>query len=173
MRANRCALLLATLIAAPFAHSERAQPTVGDLSRVQSETLLYKAQGARAQALADKRRSESEAGIDTTGATGQAAPPVIDSELPTITGISGRAGRLFATFRYPNGNTATAKSGEAIPGNFRVAEVSLDRAVITRGDRRIPLQFGDAPTQQPQQSSGQLLPGQFPGPYPAPGVIRP
>lgn len=173
MLANRSVLLLAAFIASPFAHSERAHPTVGDLSQVQSETLLYQAQGKRAQALAEKRQIELSAGIDTAGQNGGSKPSVTDSELPTITGISGRAGRLFATFRYANGNTATAKSGESIPGDFLVAEVSLDRAVITRGDRRIPLQFGDAPTKQTPQSGNSLLPGQFPGSFPAPAGIRP
>ena len=165
MHANSRALLLATLVVAPLAQADKPYPTIGDLSKVQSDTVLYQAQAKRAEALSQKFINEAKAGINVTGENGQAASTVTESELPTITGISGRAGRLFATFRYSNGNTATAKSGEVIPGNFRVSEVSLDRAVITRGDRRIPLQFGNAPIQQPEQSS-QLMPGQLPGMYP-------
>lgn len=172
MRVDHCAFLFVTLLAAPLAHSEGA-PTVGDLSAVQSQTILYKAQGARAQALAEKRANEAAAGMDASSESSSTSVGVTDAELPTVTGISGRAGRLFATFRYPNGNTATAKSGEAIPGDFRVAEVSLDRAVIIRGDRRFPLQFGAAPTEQPKQPMGQIVSGQLPGAYPAPPVVRP
>lgn len=173
MRANRSPLILAALwaVAALAQAEEAAYPTVGDLSRVQSETMMFEAKAKRAEAHARMTAGEMKAGIDTSNTPNQ--PSVTASELPTVTGISGAAGRLYATFRYPNGNTATAKSGESIPGGFKVAEVSLDRAVITRGDRRIPLQYGSAPTETAQPNMGQMLPGQLPGVYPAPSPIQP
>lgn len=167
MHVNRSPLILAALFAASgFSQAEpAAYPTVGDLSRVQSETLMYEAKAKRADAFGRMTAGEIKAGLDMTSSTNQS--PVTSSELPTIIGISGAAGRLFATFRYPSGNTATAKSGESIPGGFKVAEVSLDRVVITRGDRRIPLQYGSAPATKPaEMTRNQMLPGAFTSPTP-------
>ncbi|BAU77394.1 hypothetical protein ppKF707_4931 [Metapseudomonas furukawaii] len=97
---------------------------------------------------------------DDPMAQSNSAPPVVASDLPTVTGVSGVSGRLVATFRYPNGGTASASSGTEIAGGFVVSEVSLNRVVLTKGDRRFPLQSGVV-TQQPTQQQ-PLLPGQFP-----------
>lgn len=133
--------------------------TVGDLSKVQSETIMYDAKAKRAEAKAKWQESILKSGDDPLLSQSQAAPSVVVADLPTVTGISGAAGRLFATFRYVNGTTTTSKSGEQIPGGYLVAEVGIDRVVLTRGDRRIPLQFGVANKPVPPMQ----MPGQMPG----------
>lgn len=146
---------------------ENSAATVGDLSKVQSETIMYDAKAKRAEAKAKMQENIVKAGDDPQLNQPQTTSSVVAADLPTVTGISGAAGRLFATFRYANGTTVTSKSGEQIPGGFRVAEVGIDRVVLTRGDRRIPLQFGVANNPvQPAQLPGQL-PG-FGAPSPVP-----
>ncbi|MEE9681882.1 type IV pilus biogenesis protein PilP [Pseudomonas koreensis] len=160
MRVRR--LLLAACVLQTFAVFAEGKPlaTVGDLSEVQSETIMFDAQAMRAEAKAKMQESAAKAGDDPQFAKGQSSPSVavVAADLPTVTGISGAAGRLYATFRYANGTTVTSKSGESIAGGFQVAEVGIDRVVLTRGDRRIPLQFGVSRT-PPQQS----VPVQSPG----------
>jgi len=149
--------LVATITA--FAADDVAYPTVGDLSRVQGETIMFDAKAKRADAKAKMQESVARAGDDPAMLNTQ-SQSVVASELPTVTGISGAKGRLFATFRYPNNTTTVARSGEVIPGGFTVAEVSLDRAVLTKGDRRIPLQTGVAVAAPDQNSLSQpMLPG--------------
>jgi type IV pilus biogenesis protein PilP len=147
--------------------SELALPSVGELSAVQSETIMYEAKAKRAEAQAKMQENNLKAGIDISGPTAVASA-VTAGELPTITGISGAAGRLYATFRYANGTTVTAKSGDQIAGGFRVAEVGIDRVVITRGDRRMPLQFGVA-TEPPEPKGQAQAWGAVPFMPPQPG----
>ena len=155
-------VLAVALFASPALsfRAEQALPSVGELSAVQSETIMYEAKAKRAEAQAKMLENNAKAGLDATGPT-VITSSVTANELPTITGISGAAGRLYATFRYRNGTTVTAKSGDQISGGFRVAEVGIDRVVITRGDRRMPLQFGVAtePVEQPQAQP--MVPGPF------------
>ncbi|WP_324729569.1 type IV pilus biogenesis protein PilP [Pseudomonas chlororaphis] len=155
-------LLLVTLALPVFAASasESSLPTVGELSKVQSETIMFQAKAARAAAEAAMLKNVLDAGGDPQAVQTQGAASVVASDLPTITGISGAAGRLYATFRYMNGTTVSSKSGEQIPGGFHVAEVALDRVVITKGDRRIPLQFGVAI--EPAQAQQPQTPGVMP-----------
>lgn len=170
MRIN--SLLLAALFLPRMAlcAEPTALHTVGELSVVQSETILYDAKAKRAEALVKLQENANRAGVDLTQVrtTANAAPSVIASDLPTVTGVSGVGGRLYATLLYPNGTTLRSKSGEKLPGGFLVSEVSIDRVVLTIGDRRIPLQFGVAtpPATVPQGAMQMPLPGMMAPPMP-------
>lgn len=165
MRANSFFMIALVLPVFTVCAAEQSLPTVGDLSKVQSETIMYDAQAKRAEAKAKMQEQLMKAGDDPATSQVNTAPSVVASDLPTITGISGVAGRLLATFRYSNGTTVSSKSGQQIPGGFMVAEVGIDRVVLTKGDRRMPLQFGVA--SEPAASTMPfMLPGQVPGFYP-------
>lgn len=170
MRIN--SLLLAALVLPRMAlcADSTALHTVGELSGVQSDTILYEAKAKRAEALGKMQEFANKAGEDLTpGHTNtNTAPSVVASDLPTVTGISGVGGRLYATLLYPNGTTLRSKSGEKLPGGFLVSEVSIDRVVLTIGDRRIPLQFGVAtpPATVPQGAMQMPLPGMMAPPMP-------
>lgn len=156
MRVNRLSLAIPFFTACIATAAEAPLPTIGDLSRVQSETLITKAKAKLMEAKAELHSNSAKAGENDGGNTSNAA--VVVTELPTVTGISGRAGRLYATFRFPNGTTATARSGENLPGGYYVSEVSLNRAVLTMGDKRFPLQHGVV-SQQPSQQQMPGMPG--------------
>lgn len=175
MRANSLFMLALVLPAFTVGAAELSMPTVGDLSKVQSETIMYEAQAKRAEAKAKMQDNLLKAGDDPASSqvNTNTAPSVVASDVPTVMGISGVAGRLVASFRYGNGTTASSKSGQQIPGGFTVAEVGIDRVVLTKGDRRIALQFGVAsqPTQPTTAAMPFMLPGQVTGfnpPSPAP-----
>jgi type IV pilus biogenesis protein PilP len=160
-------LLIALVLPAVCFCAELPAPTVGDLSQIQSDTIVYDAKAKRAEAKSEMQKNMAKSGDDLQAGPAAMAPPVLSVDLPTVTGISGAAGRLFATFRYPNGTTVSSKSGEQIPNGFLVAEVGIDRVVLTKGDRRIPLQFGVAnPTPAAAQTGAVMLPGAVPAPMP-------
>jgi len=163
------AILLCLLVLPTIAFGEDSFATVGDLAKVQSDTILYDAQAARADAKARMQASLAKAGDDLQASRGNSQPSVVAAELPTVTGISGAAGRLYASFLYPNGTTANAKSGGQIPGGFVVAEVGIDRVVLTRGDRRIPLQFGVVNSPAPTPGQAQITQTPMTLPLPMPG----
>jgi type IV pilus biogenesis protein PilP len=121
--------------------------------------MLLEAQAKRAAAKAEMLKNQADAGEDSAF-VGQPSASVVASELPTVTGISTTGGRLYATFRYPNGTTSRAAAGESIPGGYQVTEISLERAVVTRGDRRIPLQTGVAAPAASENARG-AFPGQM------------
>lgn len=169
-------LLFAAFALQTFAVCAAVKPiaTVGDLSEIQSETIIFDAQAKRAESKAKMQEQSAKAGDDPQFEKGQSGAPVavVAADLPTVTGISGAAGRLYATFRYANGTTVTSKSGESIAGGFRVAEVGIDRVVLTRGDRRIPLQFGVSTTPAQQQMPVQLPGFNAPASMPATLPLR-
>ncbi|MBA6068114.1 type IV pilus biogenesis protein PilP [Pseudomonas mosselii] len=155
-----------TMVVAASNAAEAPVSTVGELSKVQSQTLMYEAMAKRAEAQGKFQQNNAAAGNDAAGPA-LSVTAVTTKEVPTVTGISGAAGRLYATFRYPNGTTVSAKSGDQIAGGFKVAEVGIDRVVITRGDRRLPLQFGVAtePKEEPLNGQAPFMPMQ-------PGLMR-
>lgn len=168
MRVNRIFILaLALPFNGAFA-ADVAAPTIGDLSRVQAETIMYDAKAKRAAAKASMQDESLKAGDDLGQNLSFTAPSVVTADLPTVTGISGAAGRLQATFRYGNGTTVASKSGQQIPGGFEVSEVGIDRVVLTKGDRRIPLQFGVAEQPAEAQATPSIPAGMLPGYVPPP-----
>lgn len=125
MHADTAACLLAGALAA-IALPCAAQ-SVADLDRIQSETILYRAEAARAEALAKAR-----------GGTAETA-----DVLPVVRGVFGTGSSLFATFLYPNGASVDAPVNARIPGGFVVAKVSPTAVELVRGGTRFSLGFSD------------------------------
>lgn len=164
MRANPLMLLL---LVASLSQAD-AGVSVGELSTVQSETFLYKAQGERAKAL---RELESEGGsISTAFQTGNI------EGLPVVKLVSGPRQALRAILLYSGGYEVEARvAGPELPGGYRVASISLDSVVLSRSGKHYPLGFSAfAPRSELSTNpatSAPGLPGITPG-YPAP-VLRP
>lgn len=165
MHANLLSLLL---LVTSLSHAESAI-SVGELSAVQSQTYLYKAQGERAKAL---RALESEGGT----ASGTVVPS--SAELPPVIKlIYGPPQALRATLLYSAGYEVEARvGGPELPGGYSVSSIRLDSVALSRAGKRYPLGFAStAPTQKdtgigiPSQPMG--LPGMLPG-QPAP-VFQP
>ncbi|WP_440057904.1 type IV pilus biogenesis protein PilP [Pseudomonas fragariae (ex Marin et al. 2024)] len=173
MRVNKTwAVLLIAAVCPLFAIADESanavsSGTIGDLQQVQSETVMLDAKVKRAEAKGKLRDAMIKTGDDLQAASSTDSPvetSVIVTDLPTVIGISGAAGRLFATLRYPNGTTVSAKSGDQISGGYRVSQVGIDTVTLTRGDRRLPLQFGFATTPvQPARTGDTAAPGRLPG----------
>lgn len=164
MRVKTHAMATFMLALAPaLCAAENALATVGELSAVQSDTIMFEAKAKRAEAQLRMLENSAKAGSDPS-APGPFTSAVTPTEVPTVEGISGAQGRLYATFRYPNGTSANGKSGDSIPGEFKVAEVGIDRAVVTKNGRRFVLQFGVARPEPSEQAEAQPL-RPVPGPY--------
>lgn len=157
MHANLLPLLL---LVTSLSHAESAI-SVGELSAVQSETYLYKAQGERAKAL---RALESEGGTSSGTVTSG------NSELPPVIKlVYGPPQALRATLLYSGGYEVDARmGGPELPGGFSVSSISLDSVMLNRAGKRYPLGFASTtPTQKgasigiPSQPMG--LPGLLPG----------
>lgn len=132
-------------------------PTVGDLGRIQGETILIKAQAKREEA-------QAELAIRRQGGVSA------DGTLPVLKSIYGTENRLMATFIYPGNVTVEATEGDSIPGGYRVSKIYADTSKVELGKGREKYQVGFstlAPTSR--QLIGQGQPGATPF---VPGINR-
>src|SRR5260363_233148 len=111
--------LIALLCAAGLTHAEG---TVGDLSNIQSDTLLLKAKAERAAA-----QSELDA---RSSVEGEGAAPVVKA-------VYGAGDQLYATFLYRSGVVMDAKPGDTILGGFKVMSVGVDKVELSKGRQRL------------------------------------
>jgi len=158
------------ILSVPAVASDLAGINVGELGKVQSETILFKAK-------AERIKAEREA-----TATAPSTPPAVDafptagfqpalavtapgprqSALPMVKEISGSGQKLRASLIYSGGGEIEAKPGSELPDGFRVLQITLDGVVLGKGGKRFPLGFGSrAGMLQPQTSLPGLNPGQL------------
>lgn len=133
------------LSAAGFVHAEG---TVGDLSRIQTETLLLKAKVNRATAQAELD-SKSHAGVITSG----------DLDAPVVKNVYGVGGKMAATFLFSTGITVEGKPGDTIVGGFKVVTVSIDKVELSKDKKIFPVGFSATPPVQSYPSNGTGMSG--------------
>jgi type IV pilus biogenesis protein PilP len=143
--------------------------SVGELSAVQSETALYKAQAERSKALSDIAGGGTRAAATPAYTYDQARMGSGSEEsLPVVKLVYGSSGALRATLLYSNGIEVDAAAGQELPGGLKVVTVSLDNVVLSRSGKTFPLGFS---ARAPQASStGSIGRMQAPG---MPGMQQP
>ena len=161
------------------AETKSADPdgiTVGELSRVQSETILFKAQGERAKALREinnggvqaisvPQPSYPQQPLPIPGNRGSttADPANAVEQLPVVKLVYGAGKALHATLLYSGGFEIDASLASTdLPGGYRVASLTLDSVVLSRGGKRFPLGFSNRAPSYPvasvAASQGPVLP---------------
>ncbi len=154
------ALMLTLAVPAWADTSKSGDPdgiTVGELSRVQSETILYKAQGERAKALRELNDGGTQAKVppqpnylpqpvamSSSAVGGSVEHAGTVDQLPVVKLIYGSGKALRATLLYTGGFEIDASLASTdLPGGYRVASLSLDSVVLSRGSKRYPLGFSN------------------------------
>lgn len=135
-----------------------AQATVGDLSKIQGETLILKAKANREAAQADlDARSRAAGGYAVSD----------EANVPVVKSVYGVRDTLVATFIYSNGTTMEAKVGDTLNGGFKVTKIAVDRVELVKNKKVIQLGFSATPpAAAPVAASagGVQMPG-MPQPY--------
>jgi len=166
------ATLAGPLLAAEAKSSAPDGITVGELSRVQSETILYKAQVERAKALRELNGDGAQAATATqprylpqpvatpgnrmNGATEQGGAV---EQLPVVKLVYSAGQALHATLLYSGGFEIDASLASTdLPGGYRVASLSLDSVVLSKGGKRFPLGFSNRPPSYPVAAAQQASP---------------
>lgn len=148
---------LVGVVVALMSSSAFAESTVGDLSKIQSETLIIKAKVSRATAQAELEAKTR----------GSVAAPAIEVDVPVVKNVYGIGKKLMATFLFSSGATIDAREGEVIMGGYKVASLSVDKVELEKGGRRFPVGFSGTPPLQgsPAQSAvpGAPVPPMLPG----------
>lgn len=167
MRLVEPAGALALLLVLGSAAAADGVATVGDLARVQAETLML-----RARAKAEEARSELAA-KRAQGTLGSPALPIGAMEeqaLPVVKSILG-TDRLVATFLYPGNVTVPASVGDALPGGYVLASIdgATNKVEIARGKERFVVGFSTAAPvpKEKSQAPGFTVPPPFVVPAPA------
>lgn len=174
MRNNPLWLFVITTIASnAFASSpELAGISVGELGKVQSETILFKAKAERAKAereiLQGDSTTESQTASNGFASTLLPSQPMATANqegLPVIKAVTGSARKLQATLLYSSGIEIDASMGRELPGGYRVALITLDGVTLERKGKRFPLGFSNrppSPASQPEPAMPQPA-SAFPG----------
>lgn len=118
--------------------AETANGTVGDLSKIQSETLLIKAKVSKATA-------QSE--LDRSGGTAVASSGTSD-DMPVVKKVYGVGGKMAATFLYSNGAAIEGKVGDTIIGGFKVVSITIDKVELLKGKTVVTAGFSTTPPVQ-------------------------
>lgn len=131
--------------------------SVGELSTVQSETYLYKAQGERAKALRDIAGQGPQISQPrpysyepTQLGSGSEEP------LPVVKLVYGSSQALRATLLYSGGFEVEVQAGgRELPGGYKAESISVDSVVLSRAGKRYPLGFSTnmPPNRSPSVSS--------------------
>lgn len=167
--------LAGPVLAAETKSSDPDGITVGELSRVQSETILFKAQGERAKALREINGSSQATPASPLSYLPQPVPTQsarvsgdgnaasVAEQLPVVTLVYGAGKALHATLLYSSGFEIDASLASTdLPGGYRVASLTLDSVVLSRGGKRFPLGFSNRAPSYPVASvavtQGSVLP---------------
>ena len=134
------ATILLFLMQSRAAHAEG---TVGDLSTIQSETILLKAKVGKASAQAELDRS--------SGAASAAG-----GDEPVVRSVYGVGGQLVASFLYANGVSVERRVGDTLPGGFKVVTITIENVELSKGGKVFPVGFSATPPVQ--GSPGMALP---------------
>ena len=122
--------------------------TVGDLARIQSETMVLRAQIDRASAEAELAGKTNNVDMSQ------------QANMPVVRAVYGAGGVMYATFLFVNGLTQDAKAGQVIKGGYKVVELSVDRVVLARGGHRFDAGFASSVSPQAiGTSNSMMLPG--------------
>lgn len=123
---------------------------VGELGQVQSQTILFNAQAARAEAQRSIRGASSSSSQalnipEQTQGTSAAMPTTSSQpDLPVIKAITGTSHKMRATLLFSSGVEVEAVTGARdLPGGFRVAQINLEGVVLERSGERFLLGFSD------------------------------
>ncbi|MCI1021417.1 type IV pilus biogenesis protein PilP [Pseudomonas putida] len=179
MRSNSVSLLIAGAFAsnAFAAPSDLSAISIGELGKIQSETILLKAKAERAKA---EREVNGEATVSPqTASSGLSNPfpisqpmqhlppeskPASHVDLPVIKAITGTSQKMQAALLYSSGVEVDAFTGRELPGGYRVAQITLDGVTLESKGKRYPLGFSNqapsAAIQPPALSQpASVLPG--------------
>jgi hypothetical protein len=161
---KHAAVAIGLTVMGTLAIGAEAVATVGDLARIQAETLVLKARLKQEEVKADLAAKRTSGGVaeDTT-------------TLPVVKSIFG-TDRLVATFLYPGNVRVPAMLGDVIPGGYTVARIDgeSNKVEITRGKERFVIGFSSsAPVPKDRAAPTQASALGAPTPFvPAPAVAR-
>lgn len=139
-------LVLAGISRVALADDGTPSITVGELSAIQSETVLYKAQGERAKALREINGPALQTGQALPYSFQATQPPAgADEPLPVVKLVSGSSKSLRVSLLYSGGFEIDAQVGSPeLPGGYKLESISMDSVIVSRNGKRYSLGFSSS-----------------------------
>ncbi|MEW9907070.1 MAG: type IV pilus biogenesis protein PilP (plasmid) [Candidatus Symbiodolus clandestinus] len=109
--------------------------TVGDLVKIQSDTIIYRAKKERAQALLELKQISQLTGEGN----------YTSSELPVIKNVQGKKPNLYVILLYPDGLELSVKRGDLLPNGFVVSQVTAKIVSIVNPTSKKEVRLGFSP----------------------------
>ncbi|MFC5474051.1 type IV pilus biogenesis protein PilP [Paraherbaspirillum soli] len=131
MRNSTLKLIFLSCLAA--AGSARAESTADNLSRIEAETLILKAQERQIQVKAQIAAKEAEiaAKQNENNKVSRSAGP----GDPVIRAIEGIGNTLYATLSLDNGSTVDVRSGAMLPNGMKVISIRQNEVIVQAGSK--------------------------------------
>jgi len=108
-----------------------AGSTADDLAQIEAEHVVAKAR---------LRLVETQAQIAARQADLERQAPLVHTGMPTVAGIEGMVGHLWATLQLENGFLAEVKVGDRLPNGMRVTSIAPEGVVVrTASNHRVRL----------------------------------
>lgn len=120
-------------------------PTIGDLARIQAETVLIKARAKQEEARNELAARRSAGGTE-------------DGTLPVVKSILGTDRRVVATLIYAGNVQVEAMPGDTVPGGYKVGKIHQDsnKVELMKGKQRYTVGFSTVVPTAKQQGSTAL-----------------
>jgi type IV pilus biogenesis protein PilP len=151
MRNNLIALIcLSALLCSEFA---AADTTSDSLTRIEAETLVLKARERQldVQSSIISKQNEIAAkqnmGNQLSQAIGSSAATAATAPDPVVRAIEGIGKHMFATLQLSDGNLVDVQTGDTLANGMRVAKISANEVVVTKGRHQIHLASSYVPRQ--------------------------
>lgn len=129
--------------------------TAAEISRLNEQIAILKAQVQRSELLAKIAKQESETTLARKASDTNSV--VVDAPPPVVRSIEGSNNRLNAVLAFSSGETAVATTGATLSGGWKVVSVKESSVVLKRprNGELVTLNFGYAPATQ-TQGAGQF-----------------
>ncbi len=138
------AAMLAVVLCLLSAGAATAQSTAEQLSQIENDTLVLKAQERQMAVKLQLANQQAELTARQTDSGRAAAQPGRGGD-PTIVSIEGIGDKLYATLMMTNGASIDVQSGDTLPNGMRVLSIRANE-VLVQGDKKQRIRLaGGAP----------------------------
>lgn len=109
-----------------------AESTADNLSRIEAETLILKAQEKQIQVRAQIADRESEI-VSKQIASGHASR---FAEAPVVRGVEGIGNNLYASLYLENGSSVDVRSGETLSNGMKIVSIRANEVIVENRNKR-------------------------------------
>ncbi|MEB0222091.1 type IV pilus biogenesis protein PilP [Pseudomonas sp. AB12(2023)] len=129
---SRIIAIWLTLIVISPVFADEQVPTFAELSAMQAQQIYYEMKAKRDQSRQDAAKFAAVDAIPSTAPISSEG-----SSIPQLRGVVGSDMNLYGTFVFSTGGTVEARTGDILPGGYRVEAIALGKSTLSKDGKRI------------------------------------